>query len=132
MAESRVVQGYIDPNFPNPMTESSATIIIYGCVFFKILRGARSCAKKCGQIHAFSRRWRARRRDLRRRARGASFPAPAPSYLVLQHGRRRHRDGDCWICVPHTVEPAESVFCSVVCGSGEFQPVLRWSAWNWC
>jgi uncharacterized membrane protein len=30
MAESRVVQGYIDPNFPNPMTESSATIIIYG------------------------------------------------------------------------------------------------------
>jgi hypothetical protein len=32
MAETRVVQGYIDPNFPNPMTESSATIIIYGCV----------------------------------------------------------------------------------------------------
>lgn len=32
MAEARVVQGYIDPNFPNPMTESSATIIIYGCV----------------------------------------------------------------------------------------------------
>jgi len=30
MAESRVVQGYVDPNFPNPMTESSATIIIYG------------------------------------------------------------------------------------------------------
>jgi hypothetical protein len=33
MAESRVVQGYIDPNFPNPMTESSATIIIYGYDF---------------------------------------------------------------------------------------------------
>jgi hypothetical protein len=32
MADSRVVQGYIDPNFPNPMTESSATIIIYGYV----------------------------------------------------------------------------------------------------
>lgn len=30
MADSRVVQGYIDPNFPNPMTESSASIIIYG------------------------------------------------------------------------------------------------------
>lgn len=28
---SRAVQGYIDPNFPNPMTESSASIIIYGC-----------------------------------------------------------------------------------------------------
>ena len=35
MAESRVVQGYIDPNFPNPMTESSATIIIYGYVGFE-------------------------------------------------------------------------------------------------
>jgi hypothetical protein len=32
MAETRVVQGYVDPNFPNPMTESSATIIIYGFV----------------------------------------------------------------------------------------------------
>ena len=32
MAESRVVQGYIDPNFPNPMTEGSATVIIYGYV----------------------------------------------------------------------------------------------------
>jgi hypothetical protein len=30
MAESRIVLGYVDPNFPNPMTESSATIIIYG------------------------------------------------------------------------------------------------------
>jgi hypothetical protein len=32
MAESRAVQGYVDPNFPNPMTESSASIIIYGYV----------------------------------------------------------------------------------------------------
>ena len=32
MADSSgAIQGYIDPNFPNPMTESSATIIIYGC-----------------------------------------------------------------------------------------------------
>ena len=31
MADSGgAVQGYIDPNFPNPMTESSASIIIYG------------------------------------------------------------------------------------------------------
>lgn len=30
MADSGAVQGYIDPDFPNPMTESSATIIIYG------------------------------------------------------------------------------------------------------
>jgi hypothetical protein len=32
MAEpsGRAIQGYIDPNFPNPMTESSASIIIYG------------------------------------------------------------------------------------------------------
>jgi hypothetical protein len=31
MADSgRAIQGYIDPNFPNPMTESSASIIIYG------------------------------------------------------------------------------------------------------
>jgi hypothetical protein len=26
----KAIQGYIDPNFPNPMTESSASIIIYG------------------------------------------------------------------------------------------------------
>jgi hypothetical protein len=31
MADSgKAIQGYIDPNFPNPMTESSAPIIIYG------------------------------------------------------------------------------------------------------
>jgi hypothetical protein len=30
MAEPRAAQGYIDPNFPNLMTESSASIIIYG------------------------------------------------------------------------------------------------------
>lgn len=30
MAEPGAVQGYIDPNFPNPMTEGSATVIIYG------------------------------------------------------------------------------------------------------
>lgn len=121
MADSgRAIQGYIDPNFPNPMTESSASIIIYGYdLEARQKRMARCSRSDCGfQIHAFARSRRLGRRALRNRTRSPPVPTTTPSNLVFQHRSRGNSDGDCRICVPHPVEPAESLFCDLVRGSG--------------